>query len=201
MTVKPKPLLIPRRALAGAVLPLLGVAPLQAQGARVFRFDQSQGRLDFIARHLLVLTSTGQFSRFSCELTLDPERPDTARVTVEVETASITHPYPGAADLLRSPPYFDAERWPLARFSGRAAPGGRVEAFDLAGPLEMRGVTQPLKLQAGLTRRRRDAATAAEIADCSARGEISRTAFGMVADMAATGDRVQLAVSVSLVIG
>ncbi len=201
MTVKPKPLLIPRRALAGAVLPLLGLSPLQAQGARVFRFDQSQGRLDFIARHLLVLTSTGQFSRFSCELTLDPERPDTARVTVEVETASITHPYPGAADLLRSPPYFDAERWPLARFSGRAAPGGRVEAFDLAGPLEMRGVTQPLTLQAKLARRRRDAATGAEIVDCTARGEISRTAFGMVADMAATGDRVQLAVSVSLVIG
>ena len=201
MTVKPKPLLIPRRALAGAVMPLLGVTPLQAQGARVFRFDQSQGRLDFIARHLLVLTSTGQFSRFSCELTLDPERPDTARVTVEVETASITHPYPGAADLLRSPPYFDAERWPLARFSGRAAPGGRVEAFDLAGPLEMRGVTQPLTLQAKLARRRRDAATGAEIVDCTARGEISRTAFGMVADMAATGDRVQLAVSVSLVIG
>ena len=201
MTVKPKPLLIPRRALAGAVLPLLGLSPLPAQGARVFRFDQSQGRLDFIARHLLVLTSTGQFSRFSCELTLDPERPDTARVTVEVETASITHPYPGAADLLRSPPYFDAERWPLARFSGRAAPGGRVEAFDLAGPLEMRGVTQPLTLQAKLARRRRDAATGAEIVDCTARGEISRTAFGMVADMAATGDRVQLAVSVSLVIG
>ena len=148
-----------------------------------------------------MLTSTGQFSRFSCELTLDPERPDTARVTVEVETASITHPYPGAADLLRSPPYFDAERWPLARFSGRAAPGGRVEAFDLAGPLEMRGVTQPLTLQAKLARRRRDAATGAEIVDCTARGEISRTAFGMVADMAATGDRVQLAVSVSLVIG
>ena len=201
MTVKPKPLLIPRRALAGAVLPLLGLSPLSAQGARVFRFDQSQGRLDFIARHLLVLTSTGQFSRFSCELTLDPERPDTARVTVEVETASITHPYPGAADLLRSPPYFDAERWPLARFSGRAAPGGRVEAFDLAGPLEMRGVTQPLTLQAKLARRRRDAATGAEIVDCTARGEISRTAFDMVADMAATGDRVQLAVSVSLVIG
>jgi polyisoprenoid-binding protein YceI len=43
--------------------------------------------------------------------------------------------------------------------------------------------------------------TGAEIVDCTARGEISRTAFGMVSDMAATGDRVQLAVSVSLVIG
>ena len=201
MTVKPMPLLIPRRALAGAVLPLLGLAPLPAQGARVFRFDQSQGRLDFIARHLLLLTSTGQFSRFSCELTLDPEQPETARVAVEVETASITHPYPGAADLLRSPPYFDAERWPLARFSGRALPGGQREAFELAGALEMRGVTQPLTLQAGLTRRRRDAATGAEIADCTARGEVSRAAFGMMADMMATGDRVQLAVSVSLVIG
>ncbi len=192
---------IRRRALAGAVLPLIGLAPLPARAARVFRFDQRQGRLEFIARHLQVLTSTGQFSRFDCELILDPQRPETARVAVQVETASITHAYPGAAELLRSPAYFYAERWPLAQFSGRAAPGGRIEAFDLAGPLEMRGVTQPFILQAKLARRRRDAATGAEIVDCTARGEISRTAFGMVSDMAATGDRVQLAVSVSLVIG
>ena len=199
--VKPKPLLIPRRALGAAVLPLLGLTPQPARAARVFRFDQSQGKLEFIARHLLVLTSIGQFSRFDCELTLDPVRPDTARVAVRVETGSITHAYPGAADLLRSAAYFDAERWPIARFSGSAAPGGRVEAFDLAGPLELRGVTQRFTLQAKLARRRRDATTGAEIVDCTARGEISRTAFGMVADMAATGDRVQLAVSVSLVIG
>ena len=201
MMMKPNQLLMPRRALAGAVLPLLGLAPLPARAARVFRFDQSQGKLEFIARHLQVLTSTGQFSRFTCELTLDPDRPETARVAVQVETASITHAYPGAAELLRSPAYFYAERWPLARFSGRAAPGGRIEAFDLAGPLEMRGVTQPVIMQARLSRRRRDAATGAEIVDCTARGEVSRSAFGMVSGMAATGDRVQLAVSVSLVIG
>ena len=201
MPEKSKALPIRRRALAGAVLPLLGLAPTAARAARVFRFDQNQGRLEFIARHLQVLTSTGQFSRFDCELILDPQRPETARVAVQVETGSIAHAYPGAADLLRSPAYFDAARWPLARFSGSAAPGGRIEAFDLAGPLELRGVTQPFILKAQLARRRRDPATGAEIADCTARGEISRTAFGMVADMAATGDRVQLAVSVSLVIG
>ncbi|MCA3277979.1 MAG: YceI family protein [Roseomonas sp.] len=201
MPDEPNALPIHRRALAGAVLPLIGLAPLPARAARVFRFDQSQGRLEFIARHLMVLTSTGQFSRFDCELVLDPEKPETARVAVQVETGSITHAYPGAADLLRSPAYFDAERWPLARFSGRAAPGGRIEAFELAGPLEMRGMTQPVTMQARLSRRRRDAATGAEIVDCTARGDVSRSAFGMVADMAATGDRVQLAVSVSLVIG
>ncbi|MFM8613134.1 MAG: YceI family protein, partial [Alphaproteobacteria bacterium] len=164
-------------------------------------FDHTQGRLEFIARHLMVLTSTGQFSRFACELILDPDRPETARVAVQVETGSIAHAYPGAADLLRSPAYFDAERWPIARFSGRAKPGGRIEAFELAGPLEMRGVTQPVTMQARLSGRRRDAATGAEIVDCTARGEISRSAFGMTADSLATGDRVQLAVSVSLVIG
>ena len=198
MMLKPHSLAVPRRALVGAVF---GLAALPARAERVFRFDQSQGRLEFIARHLLVLTSTGQFSRFACELILDPEKLETARVAVRVETGSITHAYPGAADLLRSPAYFDAERWPVARFSGRAAPGGRVEAFDLAGPLEMRGVTQPVTMQARLSGRRRDAATGAEIVDCTARGEVSRSAFGMVADRAATGDRVQLAVSVSLVIG
>ena len=136
-----------------------------------------------------MLTSTGQFSRFACELILDPERLETARVAVQVETASIAHAYPGAADLLRSPAYFDAERWPIARFSGRAKPGGRSEAFELAGPLEMRGVTQPITMQARLSGRRRDAATGAEIVDCTARGEISRTAFGMTADMLATADQ------------
>ncbi len=201
MLLKSKPPLMPRRALTGAVLPLLGLAARPAKAARVFRFDHTQGRLEFIARHLLVLSSTGQFSRFACELILDPERPETARVAVQVETGSITHAYPGAADLLRSPAYFDAERWPVARFSGRAKPGGRIEAFELAGPLEMRGVTQPVTMQARLSRRRRDTATGAEIVDCTARGEVSRSAFGMVGDMAATGDRVQLAVSVSLVIG
>ena len=201
MMMKPNQLLMPRRALAGAALPMLGLAPLPVRAARVFRFDQSQGKLEFIARHLMVLTSTGQFSRFACELILDPERPETARVAVQVETGSIAHAYPGAADLLRSPAYFDAERWPIARFSGAAKKGGRIEAIELAGPLEMRGVTQPVTMQARLSGRRRDAATGAEIVDCTARGEISRTAFGMVSDMAATGDRVQLAVSVSLVIG
>ena len=201
MLVKPKPPLIPRRALAGVMLPLMSLAAAPAQAARVFRFDHTQGRLEFIARHLMVLTSTGQFSRFACELILDPDKPETARVAVQVETASIAHAYPGAADLLRSPAYFDAERWPIARFSGRAKPGGRIEAFELIGPLEMRGVTQPVTMQARLSGRRRDAATGAEIVDCTARGEISRSAFGMVADRAATGDRVQLAVSVSLVIG
>ena len=201
MTLTPPPKLIPRRALAGAVLPLLGLAPRPAEAARVFRFDHTQGRLEFIARHLMVLTSTGQFSRFARELVLDPDRPETARVAVQVETASIAHAYPGAADLLRSPAYFDAERWPMARFSGRAKPGGRIEAFELAGPLEMRGVTQPVTMQAKLSGRRRDAATGAEIVECTARGEISRMAFGMTSDMLATADRVQLAVSVSLVIG
>jgi polyisoprenoid-binding protein YceI len=187
--------------LAGLVPPLIGLAAAPAQAARVFRFDHTQGRLEFIARHLMVLTSTGQFSRFACELILDPERPETARVAVQVETGSIAHAYPGAADLLRSPAYFDAERWPIARFSGAAKKGGRIEAFELAGPLEMRGVTQPVTMQARLSGRRRDAATGAEIVDCTARGEISRSAFGMTADTLATGDRVQLAVSVSLVIG
>ena len=201
MLVKSKSPLMPRRAVIGAVLPLMALAARPAKAARVFRFDHTQGRLEFIARHLLVLNSTGQFSRFACELILDPERPETARVAVQVETASIAHAYPGAADLLRSPAYFDAERWPIARFSGRAKPGGRIEAFELAGPLEMRGVTQPVTMQARLSGRRRDPATGAEIIDCTARGEVSRTAFGMTSDMLATGDRVQLAVSVSLVIG
>jgi len=183
-------------ALAGTVaLPRIG----RAQGLYVF--DQTQGKLEFTARHMAMFNSTGEFRRFQARLSLDPARLDQARVQVEVETASAVLAYPGANELLRSPAYFDSARFPVARFAGRAGIAGHVERFPIVGELEIRGIRRPMEMEAQLVTRRMDPAAGTEVAEFTAGGEMRRSEFGMTADTQMISDAIRLTVTVRLAVG
>lgn len=187
------------------VLLLGGVAALAAPPARAasrerFVFDRTGGTLEFTARHLGILSSSGRFDDFSAELLIDPDQPLTTTVSVTVRTGSVQLAYPGAVELLRSPDFFDVERFPEARFDGAATGQGSLERFDLAGNLTIRGITRPFAMQARLLGRRRDEARGKDIANFSAAGEMKRSEFGMTSEASAISDRIGLAVRVSLIV-
>lgn len=185
-----------------ALLAGLGAAALARPAAARSRyvFDQSVGRLEFVARHLGVLSSTGRFEDFSAELLIDPDRPLTTNVRVTVRTAAVALAYPGAVDMLRSPDFFDVERHPEATFRGAATGEGTLARFPLAGELTIRGITRPFRMEARLIERRRDAALGREVAEFSAGGEMKRSEFGMVAEPAAISDTIRLNVRVRLIV-
>ena len=186
---------ITRRAAA-----LLGAAaalPAQAQRAR-YNFDQEVGQLGFSARHLGMFSSHGRFDRFRANLMLDPARPAEADVDVQIETGFVTLPWPGATDLLRSPTYFDVERFPKARFTGRAEGVADQGAFAVRGVIMLRGIEQPLLLRARLAERRRE--PRGEVARFTAEGEIRRSEFGMTADRTLISDRITIAVDVTILV-
>lgn len=191
----PYPLPIGRRALVGGAI-ALAARPAAARTRYVF--DQTNSKLEFTARHLGVLSSTGQFQDFSAELLIEPDHPLTTAVTVTVRTAAIAIAYPGAVDLLRSPEFFDVARFPEARFDGAATGQGSLDRFGLAGNLTIRGITRPYAMQARLLDRRRDAALGAEVADFSAEGDMKRSEFGMTAEASAISDTIRLSVRVRL---
>lgn len=186
---------ITRRAAA-----LLGAAaalPAQAQRAR-YGFDQEVGQLGFSARHLGMFSSHGRFDRFRAELMLDPARPAEADVDVQIETGFVTLPWPGATDLLRSPTYFDVERFPQARFTGRAEGVADQGAFAVRGVIMLRGIERPLLLRARLAERRRE--PRGEVARFTAEGEIRRSEFGMTADRTLISDVITIAVDVTILV-
>ncbi|MBR0649043.1 YceI family protein [Roseomonas terrae] len=201
----PHPPLIGRRILAGGAaaaaaqggFAALSARPAVAAPAR-YVFDQAGGRLEFTARHLGVLSSTGRFEDFTAELLIEPDSPLTTTVTVTVRTAAIAISYPGALELLRSPEFFDVERYPEARFAGGATGQGTLDRFNLAGNLTIRGITRPYAMQARLLGRRRDAALGADIADFSAEGDMRRSEFGMTAEASSISDVIRLSVRVRL---
>ncbi|WP_198372845.1 YceI family protein [Roseomonas rosulenta] len=163
-------------------------------------FDQAVGRLEFVARHLGVLSSTGRFEDFAAELLIDPDQPLTTHVEVTVRTAAVALAYPGAVDLLRSPAFFDVERFPEARFTGQATGEGTLARFPLAGDLTIRGITRPLRMEARLVDRKRDAALGRDVAEFSGGGTMKRSEFGMTAESAAISDEIRLVVRVRIII-
>ncbi len=204
MTTPSRPLLH-RRHLALAGLGLAGLGLVAARPARaqrlLYQFNQEVGRLSFTARHFGLLSSTGSFGRFDAEVALDPANPSLAEVAVSVATGSIDLAWPGASELLRSPAYFDAEAHPVARFSGRATGVANADRFLIEGALTLKGVTKPMRMEARLLRRGRDAGEGAETAEFSASGTLNRLEFGMVEDRSTISDLIRLDVQVRLLLG
>jgi polyisoprenoid-binding protein YceI len=192
----------PRIGRRGFVAGLGGALALgrPAQARTRYVFDQSVGRLEFVARHLGVLSSTGRFENFAAELMIDPDRPLTTHVEVTVRTAAVALAYPGAVDLLRSPAFFDVERFPEARFTGRATGEGTLARFPLTGELTIRGITRPHRMEARLVDRKPDPALGREVAEFTGAGTMKRSEFGMTAETAAISDEIRLVVRVRLIV-
>jgi polyisoprenoid-binding protein YceI len=108
--------------------------------------------------------------------------------------------YPGAADLLRSPAFFDVARFPTAQFRGAATGEGSFAGFPLRGEMTIRDITRPFAMQARLVERRPDPALGREVASFSAEGTLLRSEFGMVAEPFAISDRIALQVRVRLIV-
>ena len=195
----PTPTAFGRRSLLA-----LGLAtPAMAQPAETrarYAFGERDGRLEFIASHLGLLSSTGRFESFAATLLIDPARPLTADIAVDVMTEAVALPFPGAVDLLRSPDFFDVARHPLATFRGAATGEGTLARFGIAGQLTIRGITRPQRMEARLLERRMDATLGREVADFDATGTLRRSEFGMVAERFAIGDVIRLTVKVRLVV-
>ena len=187
-----------RAAAAGLGGALLLGRPAAARSR--YMFDSAGGRLEFVARHLGVLSSTGRFEDFAAELLIDPDQPLTTHVEVTVRTAAIALAYLGAVDLLRSPAFFDVERFPEARFSGRATGEGTLARFPLAGDLTIRGITRPYRMEARLVDRKRDPALGRDIAEFSGSGPMRRSDYGMTAEAAAISDEIRLVVRVRIIV-
>lgn len=187
-----------RRTLACGIGALALARPAAARAR--YLFDQSVGRLEFVARHLGVLSSTGRFEDFAAELLIDPDRPLTTHVEVTVRTAAVALAYPGAVELLRSPAFFDVENHPQATFTGGATGEGTLARFPLAGTLTIRGIARPHRMEARLVARRLDPALGREVAEFTAGGELRRSEFGMTAEPAAISDMIRLVVRVRLLV-
>jgi polyisoprenoid-binding protein YceI len=149
-------------ALALALAPAAYAEPLQA--------NHSVGRLEFSAIQAGA-RFTGTFTRFRVALDFDPAHPETGRLDVTVEVASIDTQDPERDGILRGADFFQVEQHPQAVFHAerfeRAGDGWRAP-----GDLTIRGVTRPVPVMFTL-------APGAGASVMKGNASLSRLAFGL----------------------
>ena len=134
--------------------------------------DVARSRAQFSVEHIWVERVTGTVPIESGTVTLDPDALVPASVTATLNCARVKTNDPDRDASLRSPDFFDADRFATWTFtSTRIVPTGAA-SFEMDGSLTVHGITQPERLDVTV-------AGTPQAPHYHAIGKIDRKAFGM----------------------
>jgi polyisoprenoid-binding protein YceI len=114
--------------------------------ATQWQIDPSHSNVEFSVRHLMIASVKGRFGEFAGSVNIDADDPTRPSVDVTVDVASIDTRQAQRDAHLRSPDFFDAEKWPKLSFRGNRVAGDTDSEFKLYGDLTIRDVTRPVVL-------------------------------------------------------
>ncbi|HEY2133842.1 MAG TPA: YceI family protein [Acetobacteraceae bacterium] len=166
-----------------------------ARAEESYSIDQTFGSIMFSVSHLGLFSSQGQFRRFRGTLLLDASHPEWTRISVDVESASANMSSQEETAMLQSPDFFNVQKYPDVHFESTSVEPVASNHYVVRGQIEIRGITQPLILDAKLVARHEDPARGAEVAEFVVTGTLQRSAFGMTADRAFISDKVAITIN------
>lgn len=135
-------------ALVSALLAVCVIPAAQAQPAPAL-LAAAGSEVAFTTRQLGVPVE-GRFGKFSAQVTLDPRKPETGKVSFTIDTASARF---GSAELdaeVPKPEWLGALRFPQATFQSSAIKAVGPGRFEVVGKLTIKGavrdITVPVQL-------------------------------------------------------
>jgi polyisoprenoid-binding protein YceI len=111
-----------------------------------WQLDKAHSSINFSVRHMMISTVRGRFEDFDGTFEVHEADPTQSKIAVEIQTASINTKEPQRDGHLKSPDFFDAEKYPTITFKSN-----RVEKVDdqhvrLVGDLTIKDVTKEVAL-------------------------------------------------------
>ena len=132
----------------------------------------------FLFKHAMVATVRGQFKVISGALEIDEAHPENSTIEAQAETASIDTRDPNRDAHLRSPDFFEADKYPNITFKSTRVEATGDNTYRVIGQLDMHGVQKEVTLDAEYAGQGKDAYGNLR-AGLSATGKINRKDFGL----------------------
>lgn len=130
--------------IAGALAGLVALAWPAAAEAPTWSVEAEDSRVGF-AVEAGGQTVRGAFESYRASIAFDPEHPETSRLEVVIDVASVETGSTDQNAMIRSPDLFDAETFPTATFRSTAV--RETEAgYEAEGELTLRDRTLPVRL-------------------------------------------------------
>jgi polyisoprenoid-binding protein YceI len=114
-----------------------------------YKFDSSGSAIGFTV-HQFLGTTHGKFTSFSGKIEVDREHPENSSVTAQIDVRSIDTHIKKRDDHLRSPEFFNVEKFPQITFRSRSVKRTGPQSGDILGDFTMHGVTKPITLHVKL---------------------------------------------------
>jgi polyisoprenoid-binding protein YceI len=192
-----------RFALPLAIMALLpAAAPVAAQAraeatAGKYKVDTRHASLIGAVSHLGLADFTFRIQRFDGTLDIDPAKPESTRLDVTIDPASVATGVPALDTELAGERFFNVAKFPQARFVSTSATRAGANRATVTGQLTLLGATRPVTLDVTFN----GAATQGKDQKIgfSAKGSFKRSDFGMTALVGPVGDVVKIAVEAEFI--
>src|SRR5688572_17912296 len=111
-----------------------------------YTLDPAHTEIGFVARHLMVAKVRGRFTSFTGGVTI-AEDPTQSQLEVDVDAASIDTREEQRDAHLRSPDFFDVEKYPKITYKSTNVSHLKGNRWTVEGELTIRGVVRPVALE------------------------------------------------------
>jgi len=111
-------------------------------------FDHSHSSVRFAAKHMMISTVRGVFEEFDGRVEYDEADPAASTIAVSIKAASLDTNWQQRDDHLRSPDFFEVTAFPEITFRSTSIEPTAADKAKVHGELTIKGVTQPVTLDA-----------------------------------------------------
>ncbi len=104
--------------------------------------DASHSNAGFTVKHMMITNVRGEFTKLEGKVTWDPSKPEATQVEAEIDVASISTREEKRDGHLKSPDFFDAEKFPKITFKSKSVKAKGSDELNITGDLNIHGVTK-----------------------------------------------------------
>ncbi len=112
-----------------------------------YQLDPVHSSVGFSVKHMMIAKVRGTFEKLSGQLTFDKNNPEAASAVATIDAASINTREPQRDTHLRSPDFFDIEKYPTLSFKSKSVIASGDGDLKVVGDLTIKGVTKEVTLQ------------------------------------------------------
>jgi polyisoprenoid-binding protein YceI len=106
--------------------------------------DNVHSSVNFTVSHMVISEITGSFKKYSADITASKPDFTDAVIDFSIEVGSINTDNENRDKHLKSPDFFDAEKFPTMNFKSTSLKKAAGNKYTLSGNLTIKGVTKPV---------------------------------------------------------
>ncbi len=111
-----------------------------------YQMDPVHSSAHFSIRHMMITNVRGEFTKVAGKILWDAENPANSSIEASIDVNSINTREPQRDGHLKSPDFFDAEKYPMIEFHSTKVESKDGE-LEVSGDLTIHGVTKNVVLQ------------------------------------------------------